>query len=146
MRFFKVTFLRRYVSDAGFIGKGAEKVMLESMARGVGHQTAKIDREALPGELTGVLRTLPTAYTAVEDDDGQTVKCSAATTLTLTPTSYASLIVYPPASGNLTIARSGGATLNGAASDLTRTFASNRMGVAITQNPHTPGDYTVSGA
>lgn len=145
-RFFKVTFLRRHLLDSTFIGKGTECVLPEPMARGVGSQVAKIDREALPGELTGFVRTIPTAYTVIEDDDSQTLKCSAATTLTLTPTSYAAVIVYPPASGNLTIGRSGGVTLNGVAADLTRTFASNRLGVAIVPNPHVAGDFTVSGA
>lgn len=57
-----------------------------------------------------------------------------------------SVIAVPPATGNLTLTPTGGATLNGSASSITRTFANNRLGVAITPNPYDVNDYTVSGS
>lgn len=75
--------------------------------------------------------TLPAAVTAAMS--GSLQRAAAAGTLTI-PAGVAldpGLIVMPPASGSLTIAVSGGATINGGTSSVTRTRADNPGGVAI---------------
>ncbi len=66
-------------------------------------------------------------------DDGALWRCTTALTLTIAAglSPKPNLIVQPPPSGNLTIAVTGGATINGAASSINRTQASNWSGVGI---------------
>ena len=54
--------------------------------------------------------------------------------------------VLPPPTGNLTVAFSGGATGNGAATAITRTRAANPAGIVITPYPDVTDGYGVSGA
>jgi hypothetical protein len=84
-------------------------------------------------------------YTIAASDDGRRFACTTALTVTVTPDS-GDCIVFAPASGSLTIARASGATLNGGSTNLTRTMAANRAGVAIIANPAVANDYTVTGA
>lgn len=80
---------------------------------------------------------LSTGYTLTAADDGKRYYCTTALTVTI-PENLATepeVVILPPASGNLTIAVTGTATLNGAALPLTRTRAGNPVGVVI--SPHT---------
>jgi hypothetical protein len=66
-------------------------------------------------------------------DAGSMWRLSSAGTITIPAglTLPPSFVVLPPSSGNLSVAVSGGATINGAATTLTRTRALNPAGVAI---------------
>ena len=93
-----------------------------------------------------------TAITASRDltaiDDGDRYYATTAITLTI-PAGLSprpELTVLPPPTGNLTIAFSGGATGNGAATSITRTRASNPAGIVITPYPDVTDGYGVSGA
>jgi hypothetical protein len=92
-----------------------------------------------------VSQPLSQAYSVTALDAGKRFHCTTALTVTVSPTS-GSVIVFPPSSGSLTIAVSGGATLNGASASITRTFTANRLGVPIVRNPLTQGDFSVGGA
>lgn len=95
------------------------------------------------GSLTG-------AYTLVSLDNRKTYTCTTALTVNvpngLTP--RPSTVIYPPATGNLTLTPTGAsATLNGSALSITRAFTgTNKLGVSITPNPYDANDYTVSGS
>ena len=95
-----------------------------------------------------VVESLSAGRLLAATDDKKQFTCTTALTITipngLTPPPSA--IAIPPTTGNLTIARSGTATLNGSASSITRTFANNRGGVLITPNPYVADDYTVGGS
>lgn len=100
------------------------------------------------GGSTSSTESLSGPRTITADDDQKQFTCITALTVTcpngLSP--RPSVIAVPPAAGNLTLTPTGGATLNGSASSITRTFANNRLGVAITPNPYDVNDYTVSGS
>ncbi len=91
--------------------------------------------------------TISANRTITSADDGGIFPCTTALTITvpggLTP--RPGFIPVPPPTGNLTLTPSGAATLNGAATPIVRTFASNRNGVLVTPNPHDVNDYSVSG-
>ena len=66
-------------------------------------------------------------------DNGKTLVCTTAITFTI-PASLLprpDFVVIPPASGNASIAVSGGAQINGATSTLTRSRASNPAGIVV---------------
>lgn len=80
-------------------------------------------------------------------DNGKTLAPTGALTYTI-PAGLSpapSFTVDCPASGTITIARSGGATLNGAGTSLTRTRASNPVGFVVLAHVETDS-YGVSGA
>ena len=98
------------------------------------------DSVVVPTELTGNLVMSP-------GDDGSHRYCTTALTLS-TPLGLSprpGMIIDPPASGVLTITPTGGCTVNGSSSSITRAFATNRLGVAIRPNLHDVNDYSVSG-
>jgi hypothetical protein len=80
-------------------------------------------------------------------DDGKVFNCTTALTITfpelLIP--RPSIIVNAPPSGNVSIARSGGALLNGAGTTLTRSRATNPAGFAVVPYAESDG-YGVSGS
>lgn len=91
--------------------------------------------------------TLSANYTVTADDDGVIFTCTTALTITV-PASLSprpSFIVNPPASGNASIAVSGGANINGATTTLTRSRASNPAGIAVVAYAESDG-YGVSGS
>lgn len=80
-------------------------------------------------------------------DDGLVFRCTTALTITV-PELLAprpNMVVHAPPTGNASIARSGAATLNGAATTLTRSRASNPAGFVITPYADVDG-YGVSGS
>jgi hypothetical protein len=80
-------------------------------------------------------------------DNGKTLAPTGALTYTI-PAGLSpapSFTVDCPASGTITIASSGGATLNGAGTSLTRTRASNPVGFVVLAHVETDS-YGVSGA
>lgn len=109
---------------------------------------AFIQTSPTPGGATSVAVSLSASRTIAAADDSTTFNCTTALPIVfpngLSP--KPSVIAVPPATGNLTLTPTGGATLNGSASSITRTFANNRLGVAITPNPYDVNDYSVSGS
>lgn len=86
-------------------------------------------------------------YTITAADDGATITCTTALTITI-PASLSprpSFVVNPPATGNASIAVSGGAQINGATSTLTRSRANNYAGFVVTAYAESDG-YGVSGS
>lgn len=86
-------------------------------------------------------------YTLTASDNGKTFVCSTALTITV-PSGLSpmpSVIVWPPSSGNTSVARGGSATLNGASTTLTRSLSSNPIGFAIAATPAADA-YGVSGS
>ena len=80
-------------------------------------------------------------------DDGRQFTCTTALTITI-PASLSprpSFVAHPPASGNLSIAVSGGAQINGSTATLTRSRANNFAGVAVVAYAESDG-YGVSGS
>ena len=80
-------------------------------------------------------------------DNGRVFECTTALTITI-PASLSprpSFVVIPPSSGNVSIAVSGGANINGATTTLTRSRASNPAGIAIISYSESDG-YGVSGS
>ena len=95
-----------------------------------------------PGPLT-----LSGNYTVTSADDRKTYTCDAVLTITI-PANLSprpSFIVNPPASGNVSIAVSGGANINGAATTLTRARSANVAGFAVVPYAESDG-YGVSGS
>lgn len=114
---------------------GADRLTLRSYSKAVVNQLG-----------TGYT-SLSSAYQISKDDDGKTFNCTTALTITI-PASLSprpSFIVNPPASGNVSIAVSGGANINGATTTLTRSRASNVAGVAVVAYAESDG-YGVSGS
>ncbi len=103
------------------------------------------------GSVILVVASTPTLVTGsralTASDDGTLLECSTALTLTihagLSPNP--SIVVIPPASGVLTIAVSGGATVNGGTASITRSRAQNPAGVVI-QPYNASNTYAASGA
>ena len=85
---------------------------------------------------------------AAGTDDGKRYYATTAITLAIPKglRPRPELTVLPPPTGNLTIAFSGGATGNGAATSITRTRAANPAGIVITPYPDVTDGYGVSGA
>lgn len=80
-------------------------------------------------------------------DDGTVFQCTTALTITIPAglSTQPSFVADPPATGNLTIAVSGGAQINGGTSSLTRARSSNPAGVAVTAHNES-NQYGVSGS
>lgn len=97
--------------------------------------------------VNGATVSLSADYTIGADDDKKTFTLTAAAILTI-PASLSprpAFVVVPPASGNASIAVSGGATINGATTTLTRSRASNVAGFVV--QPYAESDgYGVSGS
>ena len=118
-----------------------------------GQQESRPDSEALLLLGTGLFTTpgftkvVGANFTLSETDDGQVFNCTTAITATIPAglTPRPSVAFIPPPTGNLSIAVSGGANLNGATTTLTRNRASNPAGVAVM--PYVDSDgYGVSGS
>lgn len=118
-----------------------------------GQQEERPDAEALQLLATGFFKNL-SGHTPLygnrvitPDDDREQFDCKVVLEIAVPNglSTRPSFIAVSPASGNLTLTPTGGATFNGSATPLTRTFANNRLGVAITPNPHDVNDYSVSG-
>lgn len=80
-------------------------------------------------------------------DDERTFTCTAPLTITI-PSNLSprpSFIVNPPASGDVSIAVSGGAQINGATTTLTRSRTNNKAGFVVTPYDESDG-YGVSGS
>lgn len=80
-------------------------------------------------------------------DDARTFNCTTALTITI-PASLSprpSFIVNPPASGNVSIAVSGGANINGATTTLTRARTANVAGFVVVPYAESDG-YGVNGS
>ena len=102
----------------------------------------KINGIEEPGPLT-----LSGNYTVTSADDRKTYTCNSALTITI-PANLSprpSFIVNPPASGNVSIAVSGGANINGATTTLTRARSANAAGFAVVPYAESDG-YGVSGS
>ena len=85
--------------------------------------------------------------TIAASDDGKVFSLTVAATLTI-PANLSprpSFIVNPPASGNVSIAVSGGANINGATTTLTRARSANVAGFAVVPYAESDG-YGVSGS
>lgn len=95
-------------------------------------------------DTTGVGYTeISTSYTVMATDAKRRFACVNTTTVTIN-TSSADTIIFPPASGSLTISGSG-VTLNGDVASVARTLSSNRAGVAVIKNPVIANDFSVTG-
>jgi hypothetical protein len=114
-----------------------------------------LDKDNLPigfSSSTGdVLLSAPpysvsSGFTVAVEDDGKVFTCTTALTITI-PAGLSprpSFIVNPPATGDVSIAVTGGAQVNGGTSTLTRSRASNFAGVVIVPYPESDG-YGLSG-
>ncbi len=87
---------------------------------------------------------LSSDYTLTTDDEGRLFYCTTA--LVVTVPVAVSVIIDPPATGNVTIRSSGGMLLNGATADLTRARSANPIGVAIKPYAGVAGSVGVSGS
>lgn len=91
--------------------------------------------------------TVSTSFTLTAADDGKVINCTTALTITI-PAALSprpNIAVIPPASGNVSIAVTGGAQINGATTTLTRARAGNPAGFVI--QPYSESDgYGVSGS
>ena len=95
----------------------------------------------------GAVVSISTDTLITAADDGRIFNLTAAATLTISASlsPRPSFIVNPPATGNASIAVSGGANINGATTTLTRSRASNPAGVAVVAYAESDG-YGVSGS
>lgn len=95
----------------------------------------------------GAVVSISTDTLITAADDGRTFNCTTALTITIPEllSPRPSFIVNPPASGNVSIAVSGGANINGSTTTLTRSRASNPAGVAVVPYAESDG-YGVSGS
>lgn len=95
----------------------------------------------------GAVVSISTDTLITAADDGRIFNLTAAATLTISASlsPRPSFIVNPPASGNASIAVSGGANVNGATTTLTRSRSSNPAGVAVVAYSESDG-YGVSGS
>lgn len=114
---------------------------------------ATVDLPAINTPLANALNPTPTPISSMTalaaTDNGKVYSCSTAFSTNvpngLTP--KPSTVFFPPATGNLTLTPTGGATINGSASASTRAFTgSNKLGVALIPNPYDINDYTLSGS
>lgn len=90
---------------------------------------------------------LSAGITLTAESDGAQYACSTALTITI-PAGLSprpAIIVIPPPTGDASIAVSGGATINGATSTLTRARASNPAGFVVLPYEESDG-YGVSGS
>ncbi len=99
------------------------------------------------GIVYNTVSTVSTGRALTDADDGKTLEVTTALTLTVPDGLRASFgcNVIPPASGNVTIARSGTTLLNGGSSSLTRAAASNAM-FGIQARASSANSYVVTGS
>ena len=106
-------------------------------------------RNALSGQVNGALTSpwvvVGASRDATEDDNGKTLVFSGAYTVTIPPgmSTGFGFAAKPPASGNASIARATGVTLNGATSTITRALAGNIL-FAVVQDA--ADSYSVTGS
>ena len=145
----------------GVIGGGSNTVTLAGVTAKPGYRLTANNGEVVelccvaPGnfvpvtpETAALVESLSALRVLTALDDKKRFTCTTALTIEV-PTGLSpapSCIAVPPATGNLTLSPTGGATFNGSASALTRTFANNRNGVLIEPSPYTANDYSVSGS
>ena len=145
----------------GVIGGGSNTVTLAGVTAKPGYRLTANNGEVVelccvaPGsfvpvtpETAAFAESLSALRVLTALDDKKRFTCTTALTIEV-PTGLSpapSCIAVPPATGNLTLSPTGGATFNGSASALTRTFANNRNGVLIEPSPYTANDYSVSGS
>lgn len=81
-------------------------------------------------------------------DDGKRFAAQSALTVTIPAglVPQPEVVIQCPPTGNLSIAVSGGATINGATTTLTRARSANFAGVAIVRNIDAANSYGVSGS
>jgi hypothetical protein len=116
-------------------------------ATGVAGVTAGGDVLGADGVEIGAPQALSGPYTVTSADDGKMFYCTAPLTITF-PAALSprpSLVVDCPPSGSVTVAVSGGATINGATSSLTRSRSTNPAGFAVIAHQDAD-DYGVSGS
>lgn len=101
-----------------------------------------------PFDSGGMVITLDASATLTNQFTGSTVICTVPLTLTVPGglSSNFACIVVCPAAGNVTIAVSQNATINGAQTSLTRALAANANGFSIAQASNVPDTFTVSGS
>lgn len=106
-------------------------------------------KNALSGQVNGALPSpwvvVGASRDATEDDNGKTLVFSGAYTVTIQPgmSTGFGFAAKPPASGNASIARITGVTLNGGTSTITRALASNIL-FAVVQDA--ADSYSVTGS
>ena len=114
---------------------------------------ATVDLPATNTPLATALNPTPTSISSMTalaaTNNGKVYSCATAFSTNvpdgLTP--KPSTVFFPPATGNLTLTPTGGATINGSASPVTRAFTgNNKLGVALIPNPYDAHDYTLSGS
>ena len=143
------------------IGGGSNTVTLAGVTAKPGYRLTANNGEVVelccvaPGsfvpvtpETAALVESLSALHVLAAADDKKRFTCTTALAIEV-PTGLSpapSCIAVPPAAGNLTLSPTGGATFNGSASALTRTFANNRNGVLIEPSPYTVNDYSVSGS
>ena len=95
--------------------------------------------------LLGANVTIGTANAAFFD--GAVIECSAALSITINTGALRDLgfVVIPPASGVVSLVSDGTVTYNGATTTLTRSFATNPVGVALIQRASNRNAYLLSG-
>jgi hypothetical protein len=145
------------------INRSGPQWLMDAIGRVVGYRDARGgeyiisqstgawgDAEALDAP-TGATSVTPTnkstAFTIATTDDGKVFNCTAALTITVP----AGLVTRPqfavmlPPTGNVSIAVTGGAQVNGATATLTRSRATNPAGFVV--SPYSESDgYGVSGS
>ena len=95
----------------------------------------------------GAVVSISTDTLITAADDARTFNCTTALTITI-PANLSprpSFIVNPPASGNVSIAVSGGANINGATTTLTRARTANVAGFVVVPYAESDG-YGVNGS
>lgn len=124
---------------------GQSYAVSESFGASLVGRGAAVDARTFP-VVNGML-TASTSFTLAAADDGKVFNVTTAITVTipngLSPRPNVAFV--PPPTGNLSIAVTGGANINGAATTLTRARSANPAGFVVT--PYTESDgYGVSGS
>lgn len=106
----------------------------------------RLDAAALQAVVAGARTPVTTSRDITAADNGLLLTPTGTLTLTIPAglSPMPSFTVDCPASGTVSVARSGGATLNGAGTTLTRTRANNPVGFVVLA--HEADAYGVSGA
>lgn len=125
---------------------------LRSQANGLGQYTPRTEAEMIldavrDGAVSGAVISDATSRAITVNDNGMSLRPTGTLTYTIPAglSPMPSFTVDCPASGTVSIARSGGTTLNGAGTTLTRTRASNPVGFVVLAHADTDA-YGVSGA
>lgn len=125
----------------------AEVIIQANLDDGGGQALVTAENAAAAKALSGASISVGASRNITAADNGLTLLPTGALTLTIPAglSPMPSFTVDCPASGIVSIAVSGGATINGATATLTRTRASNPVGFVILAHAET-GSYGVSGA